>query len=101
MIPFRGGVPHCKRCGSELEGNEESCPHCGFHPRQMGLRVSLSLLMIVVVSMTIVMMTMSFFETLSPYLVGLAAIAFALAVVTFVISFIATPYRLGSIFNRL
>ncbi|SDQ55959.1 hypothetical protein [Natronobacterium texcoconense] len=100
MRPFDGGVPYCKRCGYELEGGEEGCPHCGFNPRQMGLRVSMVLLLIVVGSMTVVMITTPVWPAFGPYLVGITAISFGLAVVTFVVSFLATPSRLGSLFAR-
>ncbi|WP_459890406.1 hypothetical protein [Halostagnicola bangensis] len=100
MRPFTGGVPHCKRCGCGLEGDEEGCPRCGFNPRQMGLRVSMVFLMVVVVSMSVITLMMPFWTGLAPFLAGLAVVSFGLAVVMFVISFLATPYRLGSIFAR-
>lgn len=100
MRPFAGRPPYCKRCGCELEGDEEGCPCCGFNPRQIGLRVSMAFLLVVAVSMTIVMLTAPFWTGLAPYLVGLAAVSFGLAVVAFVVSFLATPSRLGSLFAR-
>lgn len=100
MFPFADDAPHCNRCGGELDGGEEGCPRCGFNPRQQGLRVSMALLLIVVVSMTVVMLTMPFSTTLAPYLVGLAAVSFVLAVVTLLVSFLATPSRLGFLFAR-
>ncbi|WP_418282398.1 hypothetical protein [Halorubrum sp. DTA98] len=100
MRPFTGGIPHCKRCGYEIEGNEERCPGCGFAPRQMGIRVSMAFLLVVVVSMTVVMLVPAFAAEITPVLVALAALSFALAVITFLVSLLATPYRLGSLFSR-
>ena len=100
MFPFADATPHCNRCGGELEGNEEGCPACGFNPRQQGLRVSLALLLLVVVSMTVVTVTVPFSTAVAPYLVGLAAVSFALAVVTLLVSFLATPSRFSFLFAR-
>lgn len=100
MTLLRRGLPYCKRCGRELDGGEESCPHCGFNPRSMGLRVSMVLLLIVVVSMTVATFAASLWVVIVPPLLGLAAIAFVLSVLTFLAAFVVTPYRLGSIFSR-
>lgn len=100
MRLLAGGILHCKRCGSELERGDESCPRCGFNPKQMGLRVSMVLFLVVVGSMTLVMVLPRFWIGLAPYLVGLAAVSFALTVLTFVVSFLITPYRFGSLFAR-
>ena len=100
MRPFGRGSVRCNRCGGELEGSEEGCPTCGFNPRQQGLRVSLTLLLLVVVSMTVVTLTMPLSTALAPYLVGLAAVSFALAVVTLLVSFLATPSRFSFLFAR-
>ena len=100
MVPFTGGVPHCNRCGCELEGAEEGCPRCGFNPRQMGLRVSMGFLLIVVCSMTAIVLSIPIWTGLAPLLTGLAAVSFGLAVVTFLVSFFATPSRLGFLFAR-
>lgn len=99
MYPF-GGVPHCKRCGFELDGDEEACPRCQFNPRLKGLRVSLGFLMLVVLSMTALMLLAPFWTGPAPYLFNIAALAFVLSFLTFLVSFLATPYRLGSIFTR-
>lgn len=98
MGPFSGGVPHCKRCGSRIEGDEDRCPHCGFSPRQMGLRISLTFVLVVVVSMMAVMLPLS--TGLEPAFVGAAAVSFVLAALTLVASFLVTPYRFGSLFAR-
>ncbi|AFZ74047.1 hypothetical protein [Natronobacterium gregoryi] len=100
MRPFDGETPQCKRCGYELEGDEVGCPGCGFNPRQMGLRVSMAFLLLVVGSMTGVMFTTLAWPTSGPVLLGITAVSFGLAVVTFVVSFLATPSRLGSVFVR-
>lgn len=97
MLPIRGGIPHCKRCGYELEDGKEICPRCQFSPREKGLRVSLALLMVVVILVTLTMIVPS----IGPLLIRLSALSFVLSVVVFVISFLATPYRFGSLFLRL
>lgn len=98
MRTFFGGVPHCKRCGTAIDGDEDRCSQCGFSPRQMGLRVSLSFLFVVIASMTLVMAPVSI--GIEPYLVLVAGASFLLAVVTLVLSFVVTPYRFGSLFAR-
>lgn len=100
MSPLRGGLPHCKRCGCELEGDEEACPRCGFNPRMKGLRVSMGLFMIVILSMTALTLLAPIWVGPAPFLIGLAAIAFVLSVVVFLLAFLATPYRLGGVFTR-
>lgn len=96
MLSFTRGRPHCKRCGYDLDGEKEVCPRCQFSPRAKGLRLSLSLLLVVVVSMMVTTVLPAF----SPLLIRLAAVAFLFCVVVFFISFLATPYRLGSLFRR-
>jgi hypothetical protein len=39
--------------------------------------------------------------TLGRYLISVAGVSFLLSVFAFVLSFVATPYRLGSLFLRL
>ena len=99
MFPFRRGIPHCKRCGVELEGGEQTCPHCRFNPRQKGLRIALGLFMVVVVAMTLLTLSIPLGTGLAPYLFTIAVFAFALSIVTFFLSFLITPYRFGSIFT--
>ena len=98
MRSLLGGIPHCKRGGVEIDGDEDRCSNCGFSPRQMGLRVSLSFLLVVIVSMTAVMAPVSL--GIEPYLVLVAGVSFLLAVVMLVVSFVSTPYRFGSLFAR-
>jgi len=94
MIPFTGGLPHCKRCGYEVESGRDTCPRCQFSPKLKGLRVALAMLMVVVILMTVVMVSPIF----SLLLVQVAGVAFLLALLTFVVSFLATPYRFASPF---
>lgn len=97
MLPRRGRAPRCKQCGYELEGGADTCPRCQFSPKDKGLRVSLALLMVVVVSVTIMMII----PAIGPLLLRLAALSFVLSLVVFLISFLATPSRFGSLFLRL
>lgn len=99
MRPGTGASPRCERCGYELEGDEAGCPGCGFNPRQIGLRVSMGFLLIVVCSMTA--LSIPPLTGLAPVLLALAAVSFGLAVATFAVSFLATPSRLGFLFVRL
>ena len=101
MNPFSGGVPHCKRCGRKLSGTEEQCDGCGFSPKYMLLRVSLSFLLVVVVAMAIVMVVPPLSPTIAAALVALAGIGFVLTVLTLLASFLVTPSRFGSLFTRL
>lgn len=101
MSLFGGGVPHCKRCGCELDGDEEACPRCQFNPRLKGLRVSMGFFMLFVLSITAMALLLPVWTAPGPYLLDLALISFVLSVVIFFISFLATPYRFGSVFSRL
>lgn len=98
MDPFSDRLSLCKRCGCEIASGETRCPRCGFSPRQMGIRVALSFLLVVVIAMTAVMIPL--FGGLAPLLLGVAAVSFVLAFVIFLVSMIATPSRLGSLFAR-
>ena len=91
---FGEGLPHCKRCGREIGGDEQVCPHCRFNPRDKGLQVSLWLF-VVVVSLIILMML---FPVYGPPLIRIAAVAFALTILSFFVAFLATPYRFGRLF---
>lgn len=97
MKVFGETVRNCKRCEYELDGGESICPKCQFSPRDRGLRISLGLLVVVVVSVTL----MLFVPGLGRLLVRIAALSFLLAFLVFFVSFLATPYRLGSLFLRL
>lgn len=94
MMPSLGGLQHCKRCGYEYEGKQDACPRCQFSPRAKGLRVSLTFLLVVVVMMSAAMVL----PVYGLLFVRVAAVAFLATVLTLVISFVATPYRLGSLF---
>lgn len=100
MYPFGGGIPHCKQCGCELEGGEEACPYCKFNPRLKGLRVAMGLLGVFVISMTTIMMLIPFWTGAAPLLLSIGLVSFALALVVFLFSFLATPYRFGWVFTR-
>lgn len=100
MRLLRRGLPHCKQCGCELEGDEKECPQCYFNPRLKGLRVSMGLFMIVVLAMTALTLLGPIWIGPAPFLIWLALIAFLCSVIVFFISFLATPYRLGGVFTR-
>lgn len=101
MVLRREKSPHCKRCGFDLEGGEEECPRCQFNPRLTGLRVSMGFLLLFVVTMTAIMVLLQVVPAVTTYLLVFAIGCFGLAVLTFFVSFLATPYRLGSVFDRL
>jgi len=97
MSLIRNVERRCKRCEYELDGGEDICPRCQFSPRAKGLRISLGLLLAVVVSMTVLM----FVPAIGPLLVHVAALSFLLSIAMFLVSFLATPHRFGSLFLRL
>jgi len=97
VAPILDENTECKRCGYELNSKRDTCPRCQFSPRARGLRVALVFLLGVVVAMTVAM----FVPSLGPVLLGLAALSFLLTLLTFAVSFVATPYRFGTIFLRL
>lgn len=94
MSLISGGAPNCKRCGYEVESGRDTCPSCHFNPKSKGLKVALLLLMCVIILMTAVLLL----PFLSLLFVQLAGIAFVLSLLVFAISFVATPYRFGSLF---
>jgi len=94
---IRTDDPECKRCGFELDGSEDTCPRCQFSPREKGLRVAMGFLLLMVILMTITMIVPQY----GLWLVRFAAILFLLTLVTFFVSFLATPSRFGSLFLRL
>lgn len=93
---FDDETPYCKRCEYELTDGRDTCPRCQFSPRNRGLRVALGFLLVVVVAMSVLMVA----PGVATVLVPVAGVAFLLAVLTFAVSFLATPYRLGSLFLR-
>lgn len=93
---FNETARNCARCEYELDGGESTCPRCQFSPRDRGLRVSLGLLLVVVGAVT----TMLFLPGIGRVLVRIAALSFLLSFLVFFVSFLATPYRLGSLFLR-
>lgn len=60
----------------------------------------MALFMVVVLAMTALTLLGPIWIGPAPFLIWLAMIAFLLAFVTFVIAFLATPYRLGGVFTR-
>ena len=97
MFPFGSRDPYCKRCDYDLNGGEDICPRCQYSPRQRGLRVAVWLILVVVVCMSVLIVVPS----IGRVLIGLAGFAFLFSFVTILISFLATPYRLGGLFLRL
>lgn len=97
MIPFGDGKPHCKQCGYELDGRVGTCPRCQYRPQEKGFRVALGFLLVVVVMISVMMVLPSY----GPILILIAGLAFLLSFVMLVVSFIATPSRLGGLFLRL
>jgi len=92
-------TPYCKKCEYDLDGNlnRDTCPRCQYSPKNKGLRVSLSFVLVMIVVMTVLM----FVPSVGTFLLPIAALSFLLAVLTLFVSFLATPYRLGSLFLRL
>jgi len=97
---FDRGLPHCKQCGYEMDGGEESCPRCRFNPKQKGLRVASGFLMAMVLLVSLAMVSTFVVPGFSGPMLVLAALSFVLALVTFFVSFAVTPYRFGGLFKR-
>lgn len=97
MIPLGNETPYCKRCDYELPRGKDTCPRCQYSPKNRGLRIALGLLLVVVVAMSVAM----FLPGFGRVLIAVAGLAFLLSFLVFFISFLATPYRLGSLFLRL
>jgi len=93
---FDDETPYCRRCEYELQGRRDTCPRCQFSPKNRGLRVALGFLLVVVVAMSVAM----FVPGLGRILLVVAGLSFLSCVVSFAVSFVATPYRLGSLFLR-
>lgn len=100
MFPFGGGIPHCKQCGCELEGGEETCPRCQFNPRLKGVRLSMILFMVFVLSMTAIITLIPIWTGATSWLLTIGLISFILALVVFLFSLAVTPYRFASLFTR-
>lgn len=98
MSLFGSGQPYCKSCGSEIEGDEEVCPHCSFHPRNIGLRFAGMFMLAVAILFTIVIMIGGTWPYIAGYAMAGLYVMFLFAVIAFVISFLATPYRFGGLF---
>jgi predicted nucleic acid-binding Zn ribbon protein len=94
MVSLLDKAIDCHRCGHGLERGDVTCSNCGFRPKEKGLRIAMSFLFLVVLSMTATMIVPS------PLFVLLAAISFLLTICMFVLSFVARPYRFGSLFVR-
>ena len=90
-----GGLPHCKRCGCELDRTETACPQCNFNPRSTVLRVATALLMGIVVLIILASASVFVAPTIGSYLLLGAFISFLLALLLFLVSLVITPYRFG------
>ena len=100
MLPFGGGMPHCKRCGLELDGDEESCPRCQFNPKQMAMKLATVMLIGAIAMIPLAYLSLFVGPRAGPYLVRGSYILFALAAAVFVLGLAVTPYRFGSLFSR-
>lgn len=99
MVLNRNKEIHCHQCGNHLEQSVEMCPHCSFHPRNEGLRYAGILMMLVAILMSIVVLGGGTWPYLAAYGMLGVFLLFGLAVVAFVVAFVATPHRLGWIFT--
>jgi len=96
MNPFGDGVRRCKRCQAEISGGVETCPSCSYRPKSKGLRVAMVFYFLVIVSMVGMMLL----PPLARIFVPIAGVSFLLALVVFVVAFMATPHRFGRLFLR-
>ncbi len=99
MSIFHPTHPACSNCQADLEGNEEVCPYCGFHPRNEGLKWAGVLLLVVVILYTATIFLAQWDPFIAAYVMVGVFICFFLSFIAFVISFLATPYRFGSLFT--
>lgn len=97
MSLFGDARRRCKRCHNEIERGAETCPRCHYSPKEKGLRVALVLLLLMVLVVTAMMIV----PQAGSILIPIAGASFLLAVVVLVLSFAATPHRLGRLFLRL
>lgn len=96
-IPLLGErTQRCKRCQTEIEGGPDTCPACQYNPKSKGLRVSMALYLVVVLTV----MAMMFVPRIGALLIPVAAVSFVLALVILLVSFAATPHRFGRLFLR-
>ncbi len=93
-------APYCKRCGYELEGDEEECPECGYNPRQRGQKAAMGFFLLFVITMSSIIILLKFAPGVTPTLLLVAIAFFVLAMGTYFTSLVATPYRLGGLFDR-
>lgn len=97
-MPLFGDAGHrCKRCHYEIEAGVDTCPRCQYSPKAKGLRVALVLLLVMVLAVTAMMIV----PRAGRILIPVAGVSFLLTFVVLVISFAATPHRLGRLFLRL
>lgn len=94
-------MPHCKRCHVEISRTVKECPSCHYSPKDRGLRLSLWCFFIFVLSMIGAQLSLSLDPMIALYLMLLAAIAFFASLLVFIVSMMATPYRLGRLFLRV
>ena len=99
MEAIFGGMPHCKRCKVELSGTEHVCPKCDFAPRQIGLWLAGVGMLVMVGSMIIAQLSATVNPRVGMYFMGLGVLGFAFALTTFLLAMVATPYRLGRLFD--
>lgn len=95
-----GGMPHCKRCKVELEGDEQACPRCGFEPRETGFRLSGFGMLVLIGSMIGAQISLVTLPGVSIYFLLLAVLGFVFALSMFLLSLLVTPYRFGGLFIR-
>lgn len=74
----------------------ETCPRCQYSPKAKGLRVALGLLLLMVLAITAMMIV----PQAGFILIPVAGVSFLLTFVVLVLSFAATPHRLGRLFLR-
>lgn len=97
---FTGGQgdPYCKSCGSAIKGSEEICPHCSFHPRNIGLRYAAYFMLGVAILFSFVILTGGNWPHIAGYAMLGVFVLFLFALIVFIISFMATPHRFGGLF---
>lgn len=100
MFGLFAGMPHCKRCNRELEGDEEACPSCDYSPKQVGLRMATGSLFVVVSSVILAQLSLLAVPRAGIYFIMLGGIAFVFAFCMFCFAMIVTPYRFGAVLKR-